>query len=125
MTRRREVDRLHVAGILGGAFMFVFAFLVDGWHGLSLTRMMAIYVILWTMNIAHDATLITGNDVIVIVFCLAAAFGKGVFEFALMRWRGSVASTDTTVNVKVDETIRKEVAERRDAGKEFGVEPTP
>jgi hypothetical protein len=114
-----------IATALARVFVFIFAFLVDGWHGLSLTRGMAIYVVYRTMNIEHDAHRISGNGVIVIIACLAAAFGKGVFQFFLLRWRASNDSTDTTVDVTIDETIRKDVDARRDAGKDLGVEASP
>lgn len=105
------------------------AIIVDDWHGISLTRILSIYFGKMAVDVSIETKHISGNAVIVIVFCLAAAFGKGVFVLALEKWRATVASKDetkdVTLDVNIEETIRREVDARRDAGKEFGVEAAP
>ena len=118
-ARRREVRRN--AGAIATVFMFLAAFLVDGWHGLSLTRLLAIYFAKMAVDVSIATRAISGNAVVVVIFCLAAAFGKGVFAMALARWRGSSVSNDTTTKLSI-ETIRKAVDARREAGKDLGVE---
>lgn len=84
---------------------FLFAFLVDGWYGISLTRLLAIYFGKMAVDVSVETKHISGNAVIVIIFCLAAAFGKGVFQLALSRWRGTSSSTDATVDITEKLTV--------------------
>lgn len=100
------------------AFRFLFAFLVDGWHGVSLTRLMAIYVVHGTMVIAAEAKRVSGNDVIVVIACLSAAFGKGIYEKFLLRWMGASRSTDTTITETVRITQEEITARRAPDGTE-------
>lgn len=104
--------------MIARAFKFFFAFLVDGWFGLSLTRLLAIYFGWMAVEVSVEAKHISGNAVIVIVFCLAAAFGKGTFSLALAKWRASSVSTDSTVNATLRVTSEEIKARRGEDGTE-------
>jgi len=81
--------------------------LVDGWHGLSLTRFIAIFccVVVGHEVFVHDKPL-AWVDFWLIVAAIGTAFGKMTFE-AFLRRIGLKASTqDTRIDTRID--IRRE-----------------
>lgn len=104
------------------AFRWLVAPLVDGWQGLSLTRLVACFCCL---VVAQD-TIIRGHvndwvDFAILALAVATAFGKMTYTAFLQRLTIGVAGIQTKTEQTIDATIRT-VQERRGNG-EF--EPTP
>ena len=76
------------------AFQWFFAFLVDSYHGLSLARILAIAFGATCCIVSIQTKHIAGGAVTIMIFCLATAFGKTVFQAALNRWTGTNATTE-------------------------------
>lgn len=87
------------------AFRFVFALVVDGWEGLSMTRFLAIYFAsLVGYSVREQHGVISGNALWLALAAAAIAFGKSTFTFLLRRLSLVSTSADTTV---------REIVERR------------
>lgn len=104
---------------------FFLAPLVDGYHGLSLTRLLAVatMAVVW-MTAFHEHTL-TWVMFWMVLASLAAAFGKGVFVKLLgdvkLGVSGSEAIARTDAHVTIDETV-KTITDRRG---DLDYEPAP
>lgn len=93
-------------------FRFVFALVVDGWEGLSMTRFLAMYfasLVGYSVRELHGV--ISGNALWLALAAAAIAFGKSTFTFLLRR----ISLTSSSVDVNVNATVR-EIQERRQAG---------
>lgn len=100
-------------------FKFIFALVVDGWEGLSMTRFLAVYFAsLVGFSVRELKGVISGNALTLAIVAAAIAFGKSTFTFLLRRWAGRHESTDTTTNVTI-----KTDAPLRDVDR--GFQPTP
>lgn len=77
------------------AFQWTFAFLVDGWHGLSLTKILALGFGATCCIVSILTKHIGAGAVTIMIFCLAAAFGKTIFLAALARWNGTNVSSES------------------------------
>lgn len=95
---------------------------VDDYKGLSLTRFIAVALIVMVGHevFVHEKGL-TWIDFWVALAAIATAFGKSVFTILLSRVGLQSQSRDVTE--KVDVTLRQ-IQERREQGKEFGAEAT-
>lgn len=92
------------------AFRWLFAPLVDGWHGLSLTRFLAIYFALLVGHLTEATHTLPANALWLSLAAIAAAFGKTTFTFLLSRMesRATVSQSDART-----ETISRVIQERR------------
>lgn len=78
---------------------------VDGWVGLSLTRLLATVFAKLCYDVSVEAKHISASAVTLAIFAIATAFGKQMFAEALKRWKGSSASEQRDEKVDVTETI--------------------
>lgn len=91
--------------------------LVDHWKGLSLTRFIAIFccVVVGHEIFVHEHGL-TWVDFWLIIAAIGTAFGKMTFEAVLQRIGLQSKSLDVTAS------IRQEIVQRREQGKEWDAE---
>lgn len=100
-------------------FRFIFALVVDGWEGLSLTRFIAIeFAGLVAYSVIKSGGRISGNALFLAIISASIAFGKSTFTFFLRKWRGESSSVDMTADV----TYHTD-APLRDPDR--GIQPTP
>ena len=78
---------------------FMLAPLVDDWRGLSLTRFVAIALIIILWHAIEGGHIISGNQVWFAVLAVSTAFGKASFELLLARQNFTQTST---TDVKAD-----------------------
>lgn len=98
---------------------FSMAPVVDDYRGLSLTRIIAVFLM---VLIGHEVFVheqgLTWIDFWIALAAIATAFGKSVFTFLLTRV--SLRSESRDITQKIDATIRQ----RRESGAEWQAEPT-
>lgn len=99
-------------------------------HDLSLTRLLAIGLFVLVAHAIEASHSIGGNEVILLIVAMSAAFGKATFTFFLSKWSGKTDvkesrsdTTSTTTSVSVDEKITKDIQARTDPDR--GFEATP
>jgi hypothetical protein len=102
------------------ALQFCLAPVVDGYKGISITRLMSIqFAVLVWVSVTQQLP-VSMNTLWLALAAMAAAFGKSTFSFLLTRMQRSDTHTEART---VNETITHTIQERRDTG--AGFEATP
>lgn len=78
-------------------FVWLMAPLVDGWRGLSLTRLVAVFccIIVWH-EVVMDRKALSWVDFCVLALAVATAFGKLSYDAFLQRLTMGITSTSST-----------------------------
>jgi len=80
------------------AFVWLLAPLVDRWHGLSLTRFLAIYFALLCGHTIEQTHSVSINVLWLALATIATAFGKSTFTFLLARMEHKASVSEVTVH---------------------------
>jgi hypothetical protein len=80
--------------------------LVDGWRGLSLTRLIAVFccAIVWH-EVVRDGKPLSWTDFCVLALAVGTAFGKMTYEAFLQRMTIAVGHTSSTTTTHTEQNV--------------------